>query len=235
MGDSDDFKDSMLKIKDSLGVNPKPWFGLVEQNPEYQLVVKANELCAKIDDEIAIVHKFVQDMYSERFPELPGMIPEPSVYLKTVNILGNDIDAGLKKLDEVLTAQTILIVTVTASTTSGKKMGEEQIAPLRRGCEVGTELCDARDLILEFVESRMEFIAAKVTAQAGGLTSLTKMPACNIMLLGCQKKALQGFSKLQMLPHTVFIYYSKVIQDLPPEFRRKAAKLLSNKLTLAAR
>ena len=57
---SDDFKDSMLKIKDSLGVNPKPWFGLVEQNPEYQLVVKANELCAKIDDEIAIVHKFVQ-------------------------------------------------------------------------------------------------------------------------------------------------------------------------------
>jgi len=244
---SDDFKDSMLKIKDSLGVNPKPWFGLVEQNPEYQLVVKANELCAKIDDEIAIVHKFVQDMYSERFPELPGMIPEPSVYLKTVNILGNDIDAGLKKLDEVLTAQTILIVTVTASTTSGKKMGEEQIAPLRRGCEVGTELCDARDLILEFVESRMEFIApnvcrlvgpgiaAKVTAQAGGLTSLTKMPACNIMLLGCQKKALQGFSKLQMLPHTGFIYYSKVIQDLPPEFRRKAAKLLSNKLTLAAR
>ena len=74
-----------------------------------------------------------------------------------------------------------------------------------------------------------------MTAQAGGLTSLTKMPACNIMLLGCQKKALQGFSKLQMLPHTGFIYYSKVIQDLPPEFRRKAAKLLSNKLTLAAR
>ena len=63
---------------------------------------------------------FFQDMYGERFPELPGMIPEPSVYLKTVNILGNDIDAGLKKLDEVLTAQTILIVTVTASTTSGK-------------------------------------------------------------------------------------------------------------------
>ena len=41
-------------------------------------------------------------------------------------------------------------------------MGEEQIAPLRRGCEVGTELCDARDLILEFVESRMEFIAPNV-------------------------------------------------------------------------
>jgi len=77
-------------------------------------------LCTKIDNEISIVHKFVQDMYNERFPELPGMIPEPKVYLETVNILGNDIEAGLKKLDEVLTAQTILIVSVTASTTGGK-------------------------------------------------------------------------------------------------------------------
>ena len=81
---------------------------------------RANELCTKIDNEISIVHKFVQDMYAERFPELSGMIPEPSVYLKTVNILGNDIEVGMKKLDEVLTAQTILIVSVTASTTSGK-------------------------------------------------------------------------------------------------------------------
>merc|ERR1712130_884243 len=245
--ESSDFKDSMVKIRASLGENPKPWFGLVEQNPEYQLVVKANELCTKIDNEISIVHKFVQDMYAERFPELNGMIPEPSVYLKTVNILGNDIEVGMKKLDEVLTAQTILIVSVTASTTSGKKMNEERLAPLRRGCEIGSQLCEARDLILQFVESRMEFIApnicrivgpgiaAKVTAQAGGITALTKMPSCNIMLLGAQKKTLQGFSKLQMLPHTGFIFYAKIVQDLPPEFRRKAAKLVAAKLTLAAR
>ena len=31
--------------------------------------------------------------------------------------------------------------------------------PLKRGCEVGIELCEARDLILQFVESRMEYIA----------------------------------------------------------------------------
>ena len=55
------------------------------------------------------------------------------------------------------------------------------------------------------------------------------------MLLGAQKKTLQGFSKLQMLPHTGFIFYAKVVQDLPPEFRRKAAKLVAAKLTLAAR
>ena len=74
-----------------------------------------------------------------------------------------------------------------------------------------------------------------MTSHAGGLTALTKMPSCNIMLLGAQKKTLQGFSKLQMLPHTGYIYYAKIVQDLPPEFRRKAAKLVSAKMTLAAR
>ena len=95
---------------------------------------RANELCSKIDNEIAIVHKFVQDMYQDRFPELgktickvskiniflAGMVPEPIIYLKTVDILMNEIEKGLKKLDSVLTPQTILIVSVTASTTSGK-------------------------------------------------------------------------------------------------------------------
>jgi len=244
---SSEFHDYMRDIKERVGENPKPWFGLIEQNPEYLLVVKANELCSKIDDEIAVVHKFVQDMYAARFPELPETIPEPSIYLKTVAILGNDIEAGIKKLGDVLSAQTILIVTVTASTTSGVKIEEEKLGPLRRGCEVGTQLCDAREVILEFVESRMEFIApnvcrivgpgiaAKITAQAGGMTALTKMPACNIMLLGKEKKSLQGFSKLNMLPNTGFVFYAKLVQDLPPEFRKKAAKLVASKVTLAAR
>ena len=51
-------------------------------------------MCSRIDNEIAIVHKFVQDMYQDRFPELAGMVPEPIVYLKTVNILMNDIEKG---------------------------------------------------------------------------------------------------------------------------------------------
>lgn len=51
---------------------------------------------------------------------LAGMVPEPIIYLKTVDILMNEIEKGLKKLDSVLTPQTILIVSVTASTTSGK-------------------------------------------------------------------------------------------------------------------
>lgn len=51
---------------------------------------------------------------------------------------------------------------------------------------------------------------------AGGLTNLSKMPACNIMLLGAQRKTLSGFSSTSVLPHTGYIYHSDIVQSLPP-------------------
>jgi RNA processing factor Prp31 len=41
------------------------------------------------------------------------------------------------------------------------------------------------------------------------------MPSCHILLLGAQKKALEGFSSITSMPHTGTIFYSKIIQDCP--------------------
>lgn len=42
------------------------------------------------------------------------------------------------------------------------------------------------------------------------------MPACNIQVLGQQKKTLTGFSQVTALPHTGFVYYCDIVQDAPP-------------------
>jgi U4/U6 small nuclear ribonucleoprotein PRP31 len=78
--------------------------------------------------------------------------------------------------------------------------------------------------------------AAKLLGNAGGLTALSQMPACNILLLGAQKKNNQaGFSAAATMPHTGFIFYCDVVQAQPPEFRRKCARLVAGKVALAAR
>lgn len=51
---------------------------------------------------------------------------------------------------------------------------------------------------------------------AGGLTNLSKMPANNVSLLGQTKKVLSGFSSTTALPHTGFVYYSDIVQRMPP-------------------
>lgn len=72
-------------------------------------------------------------------------------------------------------------------------------------CDMAVDLNGYKAIIFEYVESRMTFIApnismivgaataAKILGAAGGLIKLSKIPACNLILLGSQKKTLSGF------------------------------------------
>jgi len=51
---------------------------------------------------------------------------------------------------------------------------------------------------------------------AGGLTNLSKMPACNVLVVGAQKRTLSGFSTKAIMPHTGFVYYCDIVQKTPP-------------------
>ncbi|XP_028170449.1 U4/U6 small nuclear ribonucleoprotein Prp31, partial [Ostrinia furnacalis] len=249
--DSERLKRVMIEVEQNVGNNRKKIevTGLMESDPEYQLIVEANNIAAEVDGEIAIIHRFVRDKYQKRFPELDSLIITPLEYIRTVKELGNDLDKAKNNeiLQSFLTQATIMIVSVTASTTQGKLLTEHELAEIYEACDMAAELNHFKSKIYEYVESRMTFIAPNITAivgastaakilgVAGGLSKLSKMPACNVLPLGQQKKTLSGFSQAASLPHTGFIYFSQIVQDTPPELRYKAAKLVSTKLTLAAR
>lgn len=124
---------------------------------------------------------------------------------------------------------------------------EEELARVLEACDMALRLDEARQKIFDYVESKMYFLApnlthicgastaAKLLGVAGGLTALSKMPACNALLLGAKKQTVAGFSAANTLPHTGHIYYSDIVQSNPPEFRRKAARLVAAKVALAAR
>lgn len=75
---------------------------------------------------------------------------------------------------------------------------------IEEACDMAIDLSNYKAKIFDYVESRMTFIApnlsmivgastaAKILGVAGGLTKLSKIPACNIILLGSQKKTLAG-------------------------------------------
>lgn len=54
-------------------------------------------------------------------------------------------------------------------------------------------------------------------------------------ILGKQKKTLSGFSSSAIMPHSGFVFFHPLVQSLPPDLRQKAARLIANKCTLAAR
>uniref|UniRef100_A0A1I8JMZ4 U4/U6 small nuclear ribonucleoprotein Prp31 n=1 Tax=Macrostomum lignano TaxID=282301 RepID=A0A1I8JMZ4_9PLAT len=224
--------------------------GPVEADPEYQLIVEANNLAVKIDDEIHIIHRYCRDRYATRFPELETLVPSPVEYLQTVQQLGNEPLERSKcpgTLRPYLAPATIMVVSVTASTTQGVRLSDQELDWIMEACDMANKLLVQRERILSYVESRMQLIApnlsavvgasvaAKLLGSAGGLSALIRMPSCNIQVLGSTRKQLSGFSSATQGLHRGHLYECAAVRSLPPDLRSKAVRLIAAKCTLAAR
>ncbi|UZO26359.1 uncharacterized protein OCT59_018593 [Rhizophagus irregularis] len=215
--------------------------GPVEEDPEYKLIVQANNLTVDIDNEILVVHKFIRDHYAKKFPELESLVLNPLDYTRAVKAIGNEMDLTKVDLRSILPSATVMVVTVTGSTTNGQKLTDEESMIVSDACDMALELDAAKRKILEYVESRMTLIApnlsaivgsttaAKMLGQAGGLLALCKMPSCNVMLLGVQKKTSTGFSSASTPRHTGYLFQSELIQRTPQDLRIKAQKIVAAK------
>eukprot|EP00953_Heterococcus_sp_UTEX-ZZ885_P031647 16587-Heterococcus_DN1.PRE.7 len=236
--------------------------GNIEQDPEYQLIVRSNELIAAIDDELAQVHRFVVDTYSPKFPELESIVTAPLEYVRTVLLIKNETDMTRLPLETILPQTTVMVVSVTGSTTPGKPLSDEALSRALEGCEEFLGLCEAKGALLSFVEGRMSVIApnvcaiigSRIAAQlmglAGGLVSMSRIPSCNLQRLSnqsqgtprrlnvsiaCRAVGYSAKASRSIALHIGLIIHSDVCQSAPPYLRMRALKVAAAKVTLAAR
>lgn len=243
------YKDIMQKVEGALDKGlVMPEQGIVlEDDPEYQLIVDCNALSVDIENEIVIIHNFIRDKYRLKFPELESLVQHPIDYARVVKKIGNETDLTLVDLEGLLPSAIIMVISVTASTTSGKPLPNDVLAKTVEACDRALVLDSAKKKVLDFVESRMGYIApnlsaivgsavaAKLVGTAGGLSALAKMPACNVQLLGARKKNLAGFSTATSQFRVGFIEQTEIFQSTPPPLRMRACRLVAGKSTLAAR
>ena len=73
---------------------------------------QANNLTVEIDNEINVIHKYVRDKYSKRFPELESLVPNALDYIRTVKELGNRVENAKNNevLQKYLTTATIMVL-----------------------------------------------------------------------------------------------------------------------------
>lgn len=221
--------------------------GPAESDPEYNTIVQANNITAELIHEITIITKKIRDLYEPKFAELDKLILNPFDYAKTVKMIGNETDLTKIDLKSFLPSATIMVITVTSTTTDGRSLTDEELGQLNEACDVLFEMDNVKARLLEYVQSRMSFIApnltillgsataAKIMGLAGGLSALSKIPGCNILVLGSQMNASLGLSRVSTGAHAGFIYECDLVQSCPNHIKRKAARLLSAKCALACR
>ncbi|GMF15869.1 unnamed protein product [Phytophthora fragariaefolia] len=224
---------------------PQP---LEEGSAEYDLVVTSNDLMVQIDDEIEAVHRFIAEIYAAKFPELDSLVPNALDYARVVKAIGNEMDLTLvEELPKLLPSSAVIGISVTGSGTSGKPLEPEDLKTCMEACDELLSLDKDKSMILRFVESRMKYlapnvsqlvgtrIAAQLIGLAGGVAQLARIPSCNLQVLGQEKKVLSGFSSAAALKHTGVLFFSDLVQSVPPYLRMKACRAVAGKLALMAR
>lgn len=224
------------------------------------MLTQSNSLSTQIDGEVALVHKFIRDHYSTRFPELERLVTTPLEYAKVVSIIGNgpmdsesiktlqmstDNPLGLG-LKAVLDGPSLMIVTVEATTSKGQELAAEELARVRQACDMVIALNSAKQTLMEYVQSRMNIFAPNLTAligsvtaaqllnAAGGLTGLSKTPACNLPGWG-SKKRQAGLATNIGVRQQGYLYSSDMIHGIPNDLKKQAMRIVAAKLVLAAR
>jgi U4/U6 small nuclear ribonucleoprotein PRP31 len=232
--------------------------GSIEDNPEYRLLVQANALSAAIDNETILVHKFIRDHYSIRFPELESLIQNPLLYAKTVAIIGNgpmdNMEMASSTTDElvgqslkqILDGPSLMVVRLEATKTTGRVMTESELLNVRRACEMTLQLDKAKIILTDYVQSRMNLFAPNLTVlvgsetaaqlvnTAGGLTALAKIPACNVAAMGSRKQTF-GMATNVRVRRQGHLYHSPIIEAIPNDMKNQGMRIVSAKLILAAR
>ena len=223
-----------------------------EDERYYHLIVASNKHLSRLRDELVRAHQDLCAAYHPKFPELEDLIADPLQFRSAVLAIGNEMDLTLvnDELNEVLTSNQILTVTVAGSTTAGRRLSDAEMDAVKDAAAYIEEVREAQADLTSFVAGRMEGLApsvcalvgattaARLVALAGGLAELSRIPSCNLQVIGQVKQssaARGGMSAAHGQPHSGVLMECDLVAKCPNYLQKKALKTVAAKLALAAR
>lgn len=222
-----------------------PFLHTIITTPSPSLLPQSNSLLQSIDYEVNVLHKHLTEKYSVRLPEMASLNMTPFEYAKTVRAIGDAWDLTRIDLKNVIAPSTALVVTLSASTTSGRRLLVEEMNHIEKLTDLLLLAERTRNEILVFLEQQMHKVAPNLTAlvgiriagqmvgAAGSILALSRIPANNLQVLGRVVKDVAGYSKSAV--HAGYLWSSDLVQNSEKEYQAKALRLIAAKAAIAAR
>jgi U4/U6 small nuclear ribonucleoprotein PRP31 len=123
-------------------------------------------------------------------------VPTPLEYVMCVKLIRNEQDLSQIKFANLLTNHQIMSLNVASSHSIGPALKQAEMTKVMKSCDTIFTLDEHQKNLMKFVEGRMKLIApnlsmligahfaSKLMSLAGGIDQLSKMPACNIQVMG---------------------------------------------------
>eukprot|EP00984_Skeletonema_dohrnii_P025297 scaffold14416_cov86-Skeletonema_dohrnii-CCMP3373.AAC.3 len=100
-----------------------------EDEHEHQLILTSNKHLASLRSELHTTHLDICKSYHPKFPELEELITDPFQYRKAIGIIQNEVDVTNvnDELNDVLSSNQIITISVAGSTTNGRMLTQEEL------------------------------------------------------------------------------------------------------------
>ena len=237
---------------------------------QYQLMTSSNKFLIAVQNELNKAHEDLIHAYNPKFPELQDLIPNPIAFKEAIKVIQNEMDLTLVNeqltTEANLTPNQIITLSVASSTTQGEPLTPQQLAQVNQCITYMEQILDIKAQLISFVGAHMErlapntcvligpTLAARMVATAGGMAELSRIPACNLQVLGQIKAtsasragmstsiaaatAASNASLAQYRiskPHEGMLSECELYNRVPGHLQRKALKVIAAKLALAVR
>ena len=160
-----------------------------KEEKNHQLVVQSNKYLSSLEEELERAHGQLAEAYEPKFPELEELLPNHLHYKNAVRIIGNETDLTKvnDELNDILTSNQIITISMAGSTTSGRILTETELQEVDAAATYMEKLLSVQKDLMQFVENSMESLcpsicalieaptAARLLGLAGGLQELTKV------------------------------------------------------------
>jgi U4/U6 small nuclear ribonucleoprotein PRP31 len=244
---SKDLSKYVEEIQNLIKKEHKKTKSTLKEDPEYEMIKKSNKVVLEIEEQIEVIHIHLKELYKKEFSDLSGIVLNGLDYARVVlRIIGLK---DLTKIDmsDILPSSIIMVLKITFATKIGDGLTNEEIEKVKLYCKEMMELDKIKNIILEYVSTRMNSIApnlsqivgSKIAAQlilaVGGLEELSRISGDHLQLIGQNKKILAGMSAKNVNKHIGFVGECEILKITPPDLRKKAGKLISSKSILAVR
>ncbi len=190
----------------------------------------------------------VREWYGLHFPELDNLIDSHEIYTKLVLNLGNRKNFSEVEIQkEGLSKEKAKKISEYANKSMGAEINKQDLQWMGTFAKDVLNLLRLRKNLEAYIEEVMEEVApnmsalvgpilsARLISLAGSLESLAKRPASTMQVLGAEKALFRSLKTGSRPPKHGIIFQHVLINQAPKWQRGKIARVISGKLSIAAR
>ncbi|CAH2352807.1 pre-mRNA-processing factor 31 [[Candida] railenensis] len=222
---------------------------------QYQFILMVNEISSIINNEVSFIHAFNTLHYKVVFRELETIVSNPVDYARIMLLIEQDLSSINKyqeDLKSIVSNEKVLVITMSAiqqvQNSSDFKLSEPDFNTLRKSSSLVLELNELLQDLSVFISNKLFRFAPNINAIVGPITTsqlltasgslkqLSITPSCNLPSLGVKDLSSQtSGSTSRRIRQTGYLYHNELVNQLPEEIQKPVLRILSGKITLAAR